>query len=100
MWIVSPHTEWGDHIILGNPGGSNLFHLPERQCFFIFWECPLHYRSPQFIFLADFRLVQACIIMTTEVLSEKSEDGKGELKKILSDMLPGSGFSPMQLSFP
>lgn len=24
--------------------------------------------------------------MTTEVLSEKSEDGKGELKKILSDV--------------
>lgn len=32
--------------------------------------------------------------------TEQGEDGKGELKEILSDMLPGSGFSPMQLSFP
>lgn len=32
--------------------------------------------------------------------TENGEDGKGELNEILSDMLPGSGFSPMQLSFP
>lgn len=38
--------------------------------------------------------------MIREERTEKAEDGKEELKKILSDILPGSGFSPMQLSFP
>lgn len=32
--------------------------------------------------------------------TENGKHGKEELKKILSDLLPGSGFSPMQLSFP
>jgi len=36
--------------------------------------------------------------MTEKERTEKDEDG--ELKKILNYVLPGSGFSPMQLSFP
>lgn len=82
-----------------------LCHLKVKTgfcCFFFFFLQLWCVIESLVCFPVWFQTYRICIIIIIIIKKtiEKVEDAKGKLNKILSSMLPGGGFSPMQLSFP